>query len=75
MDLVTMDPIKMAYIEGLMLDISELEAEKLKYENDLIKWQELKDKEKFKKIESSLTNKIDLIDEDLENKRAELREL
>ena len=70
-----MDPIKMAYIEGLMLDISELEAEKLKYENDLIKWQELKDKEKFKKIESSLTNKIDLIDEDLENKRAELREL
>lgn len=70
-----MDPIKMAYIEGLMLDISELEAEKLKYENDLIKWQELKDKEKLKKIESSLTNKIDLIDEDLENKRVELREL
>ena len=65
-----MDPIKMAYIEGLMLDISELEAEKLKYENDLIKWQELKDKEKFKKIESSLTNKIDLIDEDLENKKS-----
>jgi hypothetical protein len=34
----------------------------------------LKDKEKLKRIETRLNNKINLIDEDMENKRAELRE-
>ena len=70
-----MDPVKMAYIEGLMLDISKLEAEKQHFINDLNKWRKSASKKEIIKIEKNLSNRINLIDEGLENKRAELREL